>query len=187
MTSTLANTPAAWSARALTPDPYQAVGWSQQSQLQRFMAVSRHLRLHAGETLLDFGSGTGAFCPWVSGIVDYYAYDWAPGMRERCATEHGSAIVLDELPEMLFDHVVCVGPFNLPGNWSTDRTWETLAELWTMSTRKTLIVCLYRGSDPRCLRYTPEEAARFAQALCSNRYVIDAGYLDNDFLLEMRR
>ena len=187
MTSLVENSPRAWSERALLPASHEAAMWSEGGQTRRFLAVLRHLKLREGDTLLDFGCGTGRLCEFLPVDVLYHGYDWAPGMVERVALEHPRAVTFDTLPEQLFDHVVCVGAFNLRDGWSKERTWARLSELWSEYTRRTLVVSLYRGHDPTCWRYEPEEIAEFARRMGCVHFAIDASYAENDVTLELRR
>lgn len=184
---TVANSPAAWSERAAEATPWEAALWSEHRQTARFQAVLQHLNLRAGDTVLDYGCATGRFCEFLPLSVDYYGHDWAPAMRERAAAEHPRGMILDELPDELFDHVVAIGVFNLSDGWWKQRTWDTLGDLWTSHTRRTLAVSLYRGTDPRCLTYSATDLAATAMQFGAVRYSIDSSYLDNDSLLVMHR
>ncbi|GIV03721.1 MAG: hypothetical protein KatS3mg015_2551 [Fimbriimonadales bacterium] len=161
--------------------------WSEGGQTRRFLAVLAHLDLRSGDSLLDYGCGTGRLCEFLPVDVTYHGFDWSEQMRERVALEHPRARVLSEVPDLLFDHVVCVGTFNLVDGWSKERTYAELATLWTEHTRRTLIVSLYRGHDPACIRYTPEDACEIARRLGCATFAIDCTYLENDLLLELRR
>lgn len=180
----IANTPEAWSERAEIADPWSAALWSEAGQTQRFLAVLRHLDLRDGDTLLDYGAGTGRFCEFLPLTVTYYAYDTAPGMRERVRREHPRAWVLDEMPDMAFDHIVCIGTFNLRDGWSKRQTWDCLDDLWQTGTR-TLAVSFYRGDDKECLSYTPLEILEFADS-CTDFFTFDCSFLANDALLLLR-
>lgn len=186
--SVVENTPSAWTAASERPFSWEAAGWSRAGQEDRFRAVASHLDLKYGDTLLDFGAGTGRLCQWFPGgmmgpTVEYHAYDWSAGMRDRCRRDHPHAIVHETIPlDETFDHVVAVGTFNLPGSSAHDH----LAKLWGY-TRKTLVVSLYRGDDERCLRYEPAELLAWVEELGAVRWTIDASYLDNDLLLVVRR
>lgn len=180
----IANTPEAWSERAEIAEPWSAALWSEAGQTQRFLAVLRHLDLRDGDTLLDYGAGTGRFCEFLPPAVTYYAYDTSPGMRERVRREYPRAWVLDEVPDMMFDHVVCIGPFNLAEDWSKQETWDTVCGLYFLHTSSTIAVSLYTGNDPNCLRYEIQEVTL---EIPGGRFSIDASYLDNDLLLVMHR
>lgn len=187
MTTLLENSPRAWSERASRPTSHEAAMWSEGGQTRRFLAVLEHLRLRDGDTLLDFGCGTGRFSEFLPHAVSYHGLDWSEEMRDRVALEHPRARVLDSLPELIFDHVVCIGPFNLADGWSQEQTFAQLADLWNGYTRRALVACLYRGHDPACIRYEPEDAAEFARRLGCVTFAIDGTYLENDLLLELRR
>lgn len=182
----IANTPQAWSERARVEAPWEAALWSEQGQKLRFQAVLRHLDLQVGDTLLDFGCGTGEFHASLPLWVQYHGLDWADGMRERAGVRPG-VYVHDELPDMMFDHIIAVGPFNLADNWTKEATKMQLLELWHEYTRTTLVVCFYRGDDPNCLTYRAEDLVEMARLSGCHRFSVDATYLDNDLLLEMRR
>jgi hypothetical protein len=185
--STVANSPAAWSERAVLPTPHEAAMWSPMGQQLRFQAVLRHLELEPGDTLLDYGGGHGALCALLPPHVGYWGYDWSEAMVAACGRNQPRAEAVTELPDMLFDHVVAVGTFNLADGWWKQRTWDTLAELWAENVRRTLAVALYRGTDPTCLTYSALDAYAFATGMGCASYVIAADYLPNDLLLVMRR
>lgn len=161
--------------------------WSEGGQTRRFLAVLRHLNLRDGDTLLDFGCGTGRLCEFLPPEIEYAGYDWAPRMLDRMVMEHPRARPLETLPAELFDHIVCCGPFNLAEGWSKERTWERISELWTEYTRRTLVVSLYRGWDSACIRYDAEDAAEFARRLGATYFVIDCLYAENDLTLAVHR
>lgn len=189
--STIANSPRAWNERATIAEPWAAGLQSQYAQTHRFLAALRHLDLRPHEELLDFGCGTGELARFLPANVAYYAYDWAPELRDRARADHPRAIVLDELPAgETFDHVVAIGPFNLADGWSVDQTRLTIEDLWRR-TERTLLVSLLRpradtASSPDVLRYEPSLVAGWAAAIAT-RWQLDASYLDNDVLLVMRK
>lgn len=178
----IANSPAAWDVRAAAPTSWEAALWSKMGQVKRFKAIRRNVSMESGETVLDFGCGTGELRNELFRRY-YFGYDWSPAMRERARRIPGGTI-LDELGDRRFDHVVCVGTFNLADQWSKDETGMTMLDLWMRHTDKSLAVSLYRGLDPDCLSYSPIEAGIWANRL-TNRWKIDTSYLDNDFLLVM--
>lgn len=172
------NTPAAWSARAAAPSSHECAGWSERGQTLRFLAVLEHLQLRVGDSLLDFGCGTGRLCEFLPHDVTYTGYDTAPGMLDRARHDHATSVFVSEIPPVLFDHVVAVGPFNLPGS----DAFEAVSELWHESVRRSLVVSLYRGTDDRCVAYSPDAVADWARRIDARRFVVDGSYLDNDLI-----
>ena len=122
------NTPQAWSERAKKGRSWDAAMWSQEGQQERFTAVLNAIRPQRGETLLDFGCGTGAFAEALPAGVQYLGYDWATGMIERAEREHVYRDFTTHEPTGVFDFVVCIGPFNLRDNWTKEQTWEKLPQ-----------------------------------------------------------
>ena len=124
-------------------------------------------------------------------MITYYGLDWSEGMRARARREHPHAVILPELDDdLVFDHVVCIGPFNLSDGWSKEQTWETLEELWTLHTAASLVVSLYReaGRTPSTmLGYSPTDAAELVARLGSPPFVLRSDHLPNDLILGVYR
>jgi SAM-dependent methyltransferase len=180
--ATVENTPLAWSERAESAlEPWAACGWSVSGQQRRIAKAVELLQLRPGESLLDFGCGTGQLSEHLPAGIEYLGYDWASGMVDRARREHPRNFTYLE-PSGVFDAVVCVGTFNLPG--SVEETWATLRRLWS-SARRALLVSLYAGVDPVCLRYGPAETAAFAQTLTSS-WLLER-HMPNDLMLLVRR
>ena len=182
------NSPAAWSARAHSPLPeHEACRWSRSGQQERFASVLAVLDPKPGETLLDFGCGTGALSELVPEGVGYVGYDWAGGMVMRARCEHPGKYFTRFLPggpDDPFDLIACIGPFNLRDGWSKQQTWETLGMLWTRC-RRALAVCLYAGEDPDCLIYSEDEIP-FIAHMGEARTTVTR-HRPNDLLLLMER
>lgn len=136
-----------------------------------------------GETLLDFGCGTGALSELIDARVSYVGYDTAPGMVDRARQEHpGHRFTGCEPPWA--DVTVAIGVMNLPHRWSKEMTWATLRRLWD-KTGRALGVSLYAGEDSRCLIYTEDEVRSFARGE-SYRHLVER-HRPNDLLMVMSR
>ncbi len=183
--SVMENTPAAWSDRALMSETsWEAAGWSQTSQNARFQQVVEALNPQPGETLYDFGCGTGELTTYLQGDIGYTGFDSAQGMVDRAAREHPGHHFQTWEPRHTFDLVAAVGPFNLTDHWSKQMTFATLRRLWDM-TGRAMCVSLYAGTDPRCLVYSEQECARFASGE-SYWWHVDR-WRPNDILVTMDR
>lgn len=186
------NTPDDWDQRSQLEDPHAAVMWSEASQATRFWRARQLLRdrLHHGDSVFDFGCGTGAFADWIAGApsYEYVGYDWSPGMRDRARADHPGVIILDDLADdPVFDHVVCIGPFNLRDHWSKTKTAMQLKQLWKRS-EKQMIVSLYRGPESSVmLSYDLHDVARVSAMLRCDKLTIVTEHLPNDLLVRWAR
>jgi SAM-dependent methyltransferase len=178
---TVENTPAAWTERAEIEDPHEAVGWSEAGQRERFASVLEHVNPRVGETLVDFGCGTGALCELLPAEVSYIGYDSSPGMVARARRDHPGR-QFTTLEPGFASAMVCVGALNLPG--SKLETWATLRRLWDKTSR-VLAVSLYAGLDDRCLIYTDDEVEAFARSESYYSFVDRHRY--NDLLMVLRK
>ena len=178
------NTPAAWSSRASAPTSHQAAGWSEKGQTLRFIAVLEHLDLRPGETVLDYGCGTGRFSAFLPHDVAYTGYDSAQGMIDRARADHPGEQFDTEIPPVIFDHVAAIGPFNLP---SDGDPFAQIEWLWRMCVRRSMVLSLYRGDDTRCVRYEAGDAIAVARRLGAQRFRIDTTHLDNDLIVSFHR
>lgn len=179
------NSPAAWSARALSvADAHEATRWSEAGQRERFDSVLAALDPKPGESLLDFGCGTGALSELLPEGVDYLGYDWAAGMVMRARCEHPGRSFSRLWPDGPFDLVACIGTFNLRDGWSKEQTWKTLASLRGRC-RRAIAVCLYAGKDPDCLIYSEDEIP-FIAHMGEARTTVTR-HRPNDLLLLMER
>ena len=175
-----------WTERAKVPEPWAANAWSVQGQQARHHAVARQLDLRQGESLLDFGCGTGEFSQAVPGWVVYRGFDPCQAMIDRARISHRHRQFTTDGTLAEHDHVVAIGPFNLAAGWSRELTWRTLDDLWAITRRTLVVSLLYRVDDPDHLDYHPDDAAEFAVKR-TDSWMVDAGYIDNDLLLVLRR
>jgi SAM-dependent methyltransferase len=182
------NSPEAWSERAQEELSHDAAMWSELGQRERFAAVLKALRPQPGDSLLDFGCGTGLFSTWIPDGVGYLGYDWAPGMIRRAQRDHPKEAFVNELPVIDVDLVACIGCFNLQDGWSKQQTWDTLTDLWSRC-RHALSVCLYAGEDDEdedCISYLDSDCITFCKSLPSAYWNIER-HRSNDFLVTLRR
>lgn len=176
------NTPDAWSDRAWAiSDSCAAVGWSAAGQHERFKSVLSHVQCRPGETLVDWGCGTGALSDRLPQDVEYVGYDTAAGMLVRARREHPGRRFTQVEPASS-DVTVIVGALNLPG--SKQQTWADLRRLWD-KTHRVLAACLYAGTDDRCLIYTDDEVNAFARAE-SYHHLVER-HRPNDLLMVLTR
>lgn len=182
----LANTPEAWSARAeQETTSWAASGQTEDGQRERHEAVLAAVAPRAGDRLLDFGCGTGAFAELLPPDVKYLGCDWAAGMVARARREHPSRAFAVAPPATRFDLVVCIGPFNLPDGWSKQRTFHTIRHLWDTTGCRTLAASLYSGRDENCLIYTGGELDDLGRQLTYDSSVTRIRH--NDLLLVAHR
>lgn len=183
---TLDNTAAAWSERASASTSWEAAGWTENGQTERFTAVLASADLQPGERLLDYGCGTGRLTEFLPADVEYLGYDPALGMVERARRDHPDRLfqAWEPLPHRNYDVIVAIGAFNVAGRWSKQHTWQTLRRLWD-ATGRVLAVSLYAGDDDRCLIYTDDEVAAFARGHAYHSNV--ERHRHNDLLLVLER
>lgn len=184
------NTPTAWTRRAQEiAEPWAATGWSERSQRIRHERIVQALNPRPGESLLDYGCGTGALAGHVRlpmFNVNYIGFDWSLGMVERARREHPDAAFTTQLRDgETWDLVVCCGTFNLRDNWSRAQTWALVRMLFAR-TRRAMAVSLYHGRDSACIHYGPSEAATVGQYIAHD-FSVERGYLPNDVLLVLRK
>lgn len=180
------NTPEAWTSRAQAREPWAAAMWSNQGQVDRFARVLSHLSLRPGDSLLDYGCGPGRLVEFLPETLLYVGCDWSEGMRDRTIREHRvPAVSPDELSDLVFDHTVVIGTFNLADEWDANRTIRALYGLWDR-TRRSLVVSLYAGTDPDCIQYRPVQASRWAQTFGGSSWTLDA-WRGNDLILAVHR
>jgi len=166
--------------------------WSAAGQRARFDAVLAALHPQPGETLYDYGAGTGLFSTLIPDGVGYLGYDWSRGMVERAQLDHPlSAFVNEDMASITPDLIACIGPFNLRDGWSKQQTWDVLTDLWSRCGRA-MAVCLYAGDDEDCIIYLDSDCITFAKRASSQDPGREstwsvARHRPNDLLLVLRR
>lgn len=179
LVETIPNTPSAWSKRArLGEHSWDAALWSEDGQRVRFEVALRHLNLRKGDSLLDYGCGTGALSELLPEGVKYLGVDTSPGMLNRAIREHPDREFDYRLPSHVFTHVAAIGVWNL-ADWKTAQT--EITSLWGYCTRM-LVASLHR--DLVSPKQLAEAFERYGSML---RVLVDTSYRDNDSMLILRR
>lgn len=183
------SSPGAWDsyARKGGPDYLIADCGSQESHERRLRSVLR-LPIKAGDSLLEFGCGTGRLADLVPDGVRYEGLDWsgevitlARHRRPQSTFRCGS--ISDLTPR---DWVVASGPFNYAKGWSKRQTAEAVTAMWDMSRRGIALTVLGVPVDGR-LHYGGEELVSFLGARDWSRLELDRSYLPNDICLRAWR
>lgn len=165
-------------------EEWEAAGWSEMGQTRRMMVCVAHLGARAGETVLDYGCGTGRLRAFLPPGVGYVGYDPSPGMLARAARERPGSTLVGEIDgTVTFEHVAAVGPWNL--GVEKARAVEEIVWLWGCVAEWTLVASLYRGGDVSCTRWEAGEVAELAASL-SPSWTVDA-HLPNDLVMVVRR
>jgi SAM-dependent methyltransferase len=183
------SSPQAWNAYASKggPDYLIADCGSPESHERRLRSVLR-LPIKAGDTLLEFGCGTGRLADFVPAGVRYQGVDWSAEVitqarrrRPHNAFRCGSVSDLDP-----HDWVVASGPFNYARGWSKSQTAKAVAAMWGVSTRGIALNALCIPADGR-LHYRGEELVSFLAAYDWSHLELDRSYLPNDICLRAWR
>lgn len=181
----LDNSVEAWNERARQAQtPWEAASFSEYSQVARYDTVAKYLKIGdwPGNSVLDWGCGFGRFVDWVSPEFTYCGYDHSPEMVARAKELYPKCKFASDVKELElgYDHIVAIGVWTLASAFTylNELTW-----LWDRA-RKSLIACLYRGTDERCTKSDPIAVVALANSL-TNKWLIDATYLPNDFLVAM--
>ena len=183
------SSPQTWDSYAKNggPDYLIADCGSPKSHEQRLKAILR-LPVKEGDTILEFGCGTGRLADLLPRSVRYEGLDWSPGVitqaqhrRPHNAFRCGTVSDLTA-----HDWVVASGPFNYARGWSKNQTAEALAAMWSASRRGVALTALRIPADGR-LHYSAEELASFLAACDWSHLELDRSYLPNDMCLRAWR
>jgi SAM-dependent methyltransferase len=160
---------------------------SPESHERRLKALLR-LPIEEGDTLLEFGCGTGRLADFVPCSVRYEGVDWSRGVitlarqrRPDGAFHCGS--VGDLTPH---DWVVASGPFNYAKGWSKSYTAEAVSVMWAASRRGIALTVLCVPADGR-LHYSTDELISFLATCDWSHLELDRSYLPNDICLRAWR
>src|SRR6202020_1743819 len=119
------STPGSWDSYANLGGPDYAIAdcGSQESHERRLRALLR-LPIEEGETLLEFGCGTGRLADLMPRAVHYEGLDWSEEIIALARSRRPESVfrcgsVADLTPH---DWVVASGPFNYSKGWTKDQT-----------------------------------------------------------------
>jgi SAM-dependent methyltransferase len=183
------SSPQAWDSYASQggPDYLIADCGSAGSHEKRLRAVLR-LPISTGDTLLEFGCGTGRLADFVPDGVRYEGMDWSGEViaQARCRRPR-NAFRLGSLSDLSsHDWVVASGPFNYAKGWSKSQTAEAIAAMWRASKHGIAFTVLRIPADRR-LHYYGEELVSFLEACDWSHLELDRSYLPNDICLRAWR
>jgi SAM-dependent methyltransferase len=153
-------------------------------------AVRDYLEVLPGQSVLDYGCGTGRFSEFLPDHAHYIGVDSSQAMLDRAIREHPDTTEGPHLKTWFLggrmlgllrvSHAVAIGIWNEPGD--TD-PWDTVADLWSLVT-KTLVVSLHRDLFP--IENIVAELHRFGLTT-RGRMAIDGTHYDNDWLLVLKK
>jgi SAM-dependent methyltransferase len=169
-------------------------GWrSRRAQAIRHREALAVLDPQPGESLLDWGCGTGVLSDLLPLGVHYIGADQSPEVLAT-ASELRPGLMFDraiEEPEPeahAFDLVAVIGTYNLG---PAEVALRDFRSLWSYTRRAMALSVLrrvQRDGGPEHLTFSPEELATLGDSLASSgRWELRSGYLPNDLLLVVRR
>jgi SAM-dependent methyltransferase len=183
------SSPQAWDSYASEggPDYLIADCGSPESHERRLRALLR-LPIEEGDTLLEFGCGTGRLADFVPCRVRYAGLDWSRevitlAQRRRPHGEFRCGSAGDLTPH---DWIVASGPFNYARGWSKSQTAEVVSAMWDASRRGIALTVLCAPADGR-LHYADDELISFLAAGGWAHLELDRSYLPNDMCLRAWR
>lgn len=183
------SSPRAWDSYASEggPDYLVADCGSAESHERRLKALLQ-LPIEEGDTLLEFGCGTGRLADFMPYGVRYEGVDWSQevimlAQRRRPNGAFSCGSVGDLTPH---DWVVASGPFNYSKGWSKSQTAEAVSVMWDMSRRGIALTLLCVPADGR-LHYGDDELISFLSACDWSHLELDRSYLPNDICLRAWR
>lgn len=183
------STPRAWDSYASEggPDYLIADCGSPESHERRLRELLR-LPIEEGESLLEFGCGTGRLADFVPRRVRYEGLDWSQEViaLARDRRPHGAfrcGSVGDLTPH---DWVVASGPFNYAKGWSKSQTAEAISAMWDASRCGVAVTVMCTPAEGR-LHYSGDELISFLAACDWSHLELDRSYLPNDMCLRAWR
>lgn len=154
----------------------------------RMDRAAHYLDLTPGDTLLDFGCGTGFYTNWIPKGTNYVGVDSSMAMVERAGREHPGYTFMDSrfmrMQPLDYTHILVLGTLNLASDFTMQRAINKLQELWDLEPQ-VLVASLYHGNDERTLQFDPAFLATMADGIAS-RWTLDH-YLANDLILVLHK
>jgi SAM-dependent methyltransferase len=183
------SSPRSWDSYASRggPDHVIADCGSRESHERRLRALLR-LPIEEGETLLEFGCGTGRLADLTPRAVHYEGLDWSEEVITLARSRRPESVfrcgsVADLTPH---DWVVASGPFNYSKGWTKDQTAGVVAAMWGASRRGIALTVLRVPADGR-LHYDSGEMIIFLAGCDWAHLELDRSYLPNDMCLRAWR
>lgn len=181
--------PQAWDsyARKGGPDYLIADCGSPESHERRLDALLK-LPIKAGESLLEYGCGTGRLADLLPQDVRYEGLDWSQEVITQAHQRRPNAVFRCGSTGDLTPHdwIVASGPFNYAKGWSKIQTAEVVEAMWNASRRGIALTALRTPAKGRLHYDTIELVALLTQ--CEWAHVeLDRSYLPNDVCLRAWR
>ena len=183
------SSPQAWDryARDGGPDFVIADCGSPESHERRLRAVLR-LPVGAGDSLLEFGCGTGRLADLLPRGIRYEGLDWSGEVISlaRQRRPHGSFRCGSAGDLAPHDWVVASGPFNYADGWSKRQTADAVRAMWQASRRGIALTVLRVPAEGR-LHYDGGELVSMLAGCDWSQLELDRSYLPNDMCLRAWR
>jgi SAM-dependent methyltransferase len=177
-------------------DSPRAVLWPRGRQELRFEALTKHIRLDGGFSVLDYGCGLAHLKPFLDRRyrnVNYTGADAVPAFVDACSKKCAASFVCAESPSDVpgrFDYVVSSGVFNIlyepDESAHRDRVFRMLGQLFEKAEICLAVDFMTDAVDFRqsqAYHQSPSDLLRFASENLSRRLVIDQSYLPYEYAL----
>ena len=174
---------------------FEVVGWTEESQRQRFEAILQLGEL-ADSSLLDVGCGRGdllSFLTCKDINLDYTGYDLRPEMINFCHKLHPKkkdnfkvCNILEETPERRFDYATCIGVLNQVTSPDSPEFAASFIQRLYSLVDKAIAVSITSLHAPRktpdTFYFDPADMLQRISKFTTN-FKLDHSYLRNDFTL----
>jgi SAM-dependent methyltransferase len=183
------SSPQAWDSYASEGGPdYLIADYGSPESHERWLRALLQMPIEEGDTLLEFGCGTGRLADFVSRGVRYEDLDWSREVitLARRRRPHGAfrcGSVGDLNPN---DWVVASGPFNYAKGGSKSQTAEAVSAMSGTSRRGIALTVLCIPAEGQ-LHYGGDELVSFLWACDWSHVELDRSYFPNDMCLRVWR